>query len=237
MKKYLILLVCLFLITGCDVTYNLDIDGIKYDETASIIEKYENVDDTRTLDRLYNLFNVYVNKPIPISTLSPFISETNEKVKGVAYYDVKNLSTDDSFGMELIGNFDDTNEMSDSNVLAFAVGKKDIKKDKENVIINVQNFKIFKQFDNIDNVTVNLKSKNKVISHNADKVSKNIYTWYINKNNYKSKIINIEYKAISRLIDLNNPMIRFTIVIAVLLFISAIVYLLFNNLYKKKNAL
>ncbi|MBR3199273.1 MAG: hypothetical protein IKG27_04590 [Bacilli bacterium] len=237
MKKVLILLFCIFLLTGCDVTYNLDIDGDIYKETTNIIENYDSVKDHNTLNYAYNLFDIYLNKPIPISSLSPFVSETNEKLDNVIYYDVKDLSDDENFGMEYTGTFDNKNLISDSNILAFAVGRTAIEKNEKTIKIEAQNIKIFKQFKNLDNITVNLKTKNKVINHNADNVSKNVYTWYINKNNYDSKIISIEYRTNNKLIDFNSPMVRFTVVLTILILVGFIIYLLINTLYKKKNVL
>lgn len=47
-----------------------------------------------------------------------------------------------------------------------------------------------------DSININIKFTNyKVIENNADSINKNVYTWNINKNNYKNKTILVKFKS------------------------------------------
>ena len=76
-----------------------------------------------------------------------------------------------------------------------------------------------------DEIEINIKTKNKVIEHNADKVSGNVYTWYINEGNKDN--INIEIKV-------SKTNIVSTIVIyGALALIAIIVMFLIIKFYQK----
>ena len=86
MKRLLIIFSVLFLLTGCDVTYNLEIDGSDYKETTSILESFDAASVTGELSYNYKLYDVYYAKPIPLSVLNPIQSENNDVIDGVEYY-------------------------------------------------------------------------------------------------------------------------------------------------------
>ena len=58
------------------------------------------------------------------------------------------------------------------------------------------------EYNTIDSYVVNIEIDKKVISHNADSVKGNVYTWNINKNNAADKIISIQFK--NDLLDLKS---------------------------------
>lgn len=76
-------------------------------------------------------------------------------------------------------------------------------------------------------VDINVKTKNKVISHNADSVDGNVYTWHIDQDNVDDTSIEIKISrdktSSSRLVDV--------LLIAIVLFVVFVVV----KIFKKKN--
>lgn len=232
-KRIIVLLVLSFLLSGCSVTYNLEIDGDNYIETTSFLGDYY-ADN-------YRQFEVYSTKPIPLSKLDSVQSESDDKITGINYYQVEDISDDDNFGLKYSGKFGGKHaSIENSSILSFGVGEFEFINEDNIATINIpSNIKLFDQYGNLDEIVINIKSKYKVLENNADEVNNNIYTWYITRNNYTDKIISIKYKTNNK-IDLSffdNPMVRFATVIVILIFVSIIIYLFVNNKYKKKNVL
>lgn len=231
MKKIILLVLCLFLFTGCEVTYNLDIDD-KINEDVTV---FGDNDDSE-----YNMYEVYSVRPVPLSRFSPIQSESDERLDDVDYYDVKDISNDDGFGLRFTGEFN-KNDYTQSNLVSYGLG--DFKfKENESIILDVSNeVKIFNQFKDLDKITVNIKSKYKVEENNADSVTKNVYTWVITRDNYMDKKIKISFvkdSSILKSIKSNDSsMIIFAISLGVILLIMFIIYLFFRKRFNKRNAL
>ena len=77
-----------------------------------------------------------------------------------------------------------------------------------------------------DSVTINIKTNNEVISHNADKVSGNTYTWVINKDNAQDTNISINISKKSMYI---KPII-YIILGVVFLVLSIGAYIAYNKI-------
>lgn len=52
---------------------------------------------------------------------------------------------------------------------------------------------VFDKYNMLDQINISFKTDKYVIDSNCDEVRDNTYYWYINKNNYKSKTINISF--------------------------------------------
>ena len=227
MKKYFLVILCLFLLTGCDVTYNLEI-GDNYKEEAVISGDYSSYN--------YNLYNHYSNKPIPLSKLNPIQPESNDKLDGINYYNKKDLSNAEIINLVFNGKFN--NDIENSTILSFGVGDVSVI-DKDNKInISVPtDFKAFKQFKDLESVTINIKSKLKVKSHNADKVKGNTYTWIVSRENYNKDQIEMVLNKKGIINFSNNPMTSFTISLISIVSVCFIIFLIVRRRYKNKNSL
>lgn len=230
MKKIIIVL-CLFLTAGCDIKYNLDIDeNIK--EDISILGNYD-YDD-------YFLYQIYRDKPIPLTKNYTIQPESNEKIEGVAYYNKSDLSNDNDFGLNFKAKFNSSN-YNDSTILSVGIGKNVINPTDDFINIDLpSDFKVFKQYPDLEMITLNIKSKYSILENNADKIDKNVYTWYITPDYGKN--IKMKIKTSNVLQDIekntkNDPMIRFSIVIFIIVIIGIIIYYLVRKKYKKNNSL
>lgn len=77
-----------------------------------------------------------------------------------------------------------------------------------------------------DSVTINIKTNNEVISHNADKVSGNTYTWIINKEKAQDANISINISKTSMFV---KPII-YIIVGVIFLVLSIGAYIAYNKI-------
>ena len=188
-KKMLLLFIMMFFFTGCDVVYNLEFSDNIFKENVEAVTDSSNLNGKDS-----NLFNIYLNKPIPLSNRSPFQPESNEKLEGIDYYDINDISTESEIGLQFSGNFDNNN-VNNSNLINFAAEDYNITTEKNKTIISVSDVsKFFIQFPSLNTLTVNLTVNYKVGDNNADEINGNVYTWKFDRDNYKNKSISIVIK-------------------------------------------
>ena len=178
MKKILLLFICIFLITGCDVEYNLMIENGNVNEQIILpFSKqnfaYENVTD-------------YLNNKITI---------TNDRYEN-KYYDMSLVTTSDFYNLIYKYNFDFEGFKKSFFVDICFPNMKITENDGEIIIASGKNFKCLNPDNGViaDSVKINVKTDLKVLDNNADNVTNNIYTWNINYDNYQTKELNLRLK-------------------------------------------
>ncbi len=239
MKK-IIMIMCLFLLTGCDVVYNLNVED-SFIENASIVEtNIDNLYEESFGESMMEYRDLYLKKPMPLLTTSPYYSESNDKIKGIDYYEVKDLSTSSQLKLEFNGTIKSNDYMYSRLALT---GCKLSKENEENEFkLKASNFHLFDSFEVLDKITINIISKYSVKDNNADKVSGNKYTWIIDRSNYENKVINISFNT-SNLLDNaakrlgNLPLIKFAIVILAIVIVGFIIYVFVKKRFTNKNTL
>lgn len=195
-KKILLFIyvcICLFCLTGCDATYNLTIDGNSYQESTAIVENNSAYWESGDYPSK-SLLEYGLEHPFALDSETPIFSETNDKISGLDYYNVENLSDNNSVGIRFDGTFDsDSFERSNmvvSNYNRFVKATID-----GNVVLSTgERLKSFDQYINLNRVIINIKTNNKVVKHNADEVNGNTYTWTIDRNNYIDKSVYFEFE-------------------------------------------
>lgn len=239
MKKWILTIICIFLLTGCSVNYNLNIDkkfteNISARETDSEYFGYEISGMS-----LKELNDYYLKMPIPLLSNEDHFSESFDKTPGISYYSVKDLTNDSEIGLYLTGTFKNYNKYSDSN-MAWYASNLSVKKDDNKMTILASNFKIFKQYINLDKITVNIKVNYFVSENNADSINGNVYTWVITRPNYSNKTIKLTYKtkldAVNS-IEKDGSLAIFALVLAGIVIIGFVVYMFIQMRFKKKNSL
>lgn len=161
-KKILILLVLSFILCGCDVKYNININGNSISEKI-IIPNDNNYTKDDIKDNFY--YDVNNNKKYNLNIKNNEIILTNRKtnLNTIANNDLYSLCYDkieayEEDGIYYIGTSDEFKCMS-------------------------------YEYIDVDSITINIKTYNKVEKHNADKVLFNTYTWIIDDTNYDNKNI------------------------------------------------
>lgn len=184
MKK-IIILFSLFLLTGCTVKYNINInEDLKVDETIDVKEKesyfdenYEFYERKDAIDSIWeNMASEYVSKGY---TYTQNYNNTGINVK----------NTYDSF----------ENYIQQSNIYNQYFDKINYIDNNGVISIETEGFHPYTEQDTerfaIEETEISIKIPFKVMSHNADDVFRNIYTWKIDKNT-TNKIIKIKYSTI-----------------------------------------
>lgn len=220
--KLIILIFVIFVTSGCDVEYNLDIDNDIMKEKITFF--LDNSSDNKNL--INNLSSRKQEAYYDIDT-------NNSK-----YYEVtKNLKGDDNNKLLLKYNYDykDTT-LQNSNAIGECFYNKSVIKDDKYITLNTSKGLtcIFRDGNRqIDNLTVNIKTQFSVEENNADKVSGDTYTWNINDKNYNNKSIymKINYGAKSKNSSRNEKILLAFEIFGTLLII--IILLIINNNHKK----
>lgn len=231
MKKKIILLFVMMLITsGCEIEYNLEINGDNYNENTTVIGNTLDASENLTELKSKVLYDEYMPKPIPLFNDSVIQSESNEPIEGVLYYEKEDLADENIVGVQFNGTFD-SNNINNSTIINYAYGNFEIIDNENQIAITTdKKFKLFDQQPNLDKVIINIKTNYKVIESNADEVNNNIYTWNINKNNYTDKPINIvmEKHPSQANSNINNASVELFIIIG-----SIVIVLVLIGLYIK----
>ncbi|MBR2708223.1 MAG: hypothetical protein IKE90_02170 [Bacilli bacterium] len=221
MKRILMILV-LFLFTGCNVTYNVNI-GDKIEELTNF--KFEEVD--------YN----YDNNVNMMTSSYEFISSViNEDY--LAFYD--NISdklyskerTKD--GMNLSYKYDYGN-IDDSSIFNYCGDTVEYYNTGKYILIKVDDFtNCFLQAGgpHLNNLTINVKSDLKVLENNADEVNGNVYTWRMSKDNFYDKKLNIKIKK--GIGSNKKSTINYTFIFVVLVILIGLVIILIFYIFKKR---
>lgn len=211
MKKNIILLLSIFLLSGCSVQYNLEISSDNISENIKIgkfiateVKDFEYLTPYAILNDVNQKFYLleYSNEVLSLSydyTMDNF--EMSEAFNQC--YDMSNFSYDDRYYYILT-----SNEFKCLSYLGYEA----------------------------DEVKINVRSRFKVIESNADYVNDDVYTWVINEVNYKNKPINITFDF-NEINKETNKLSSFSImlmVIAVLL-IGVVVSVIIHLFGKKNN--
>lgn len=173
MKKYVYILMMLLLLSGCSTKYNLEISnkGIKEEIETKIL-------DAEIPKRTKEEVNANIELDDPIT---PFIENDqypfvdNKEKKYIKEVKKNNGST--NVTLKYNYSFDD---YKNSRVYKECFAQKSFDYDKKSYLLQFSG-KFYCMYGN--EIEVNIKTNNKVNSHNADKVSGNTYTWIINNDN------------------------------------------------------
>lgn len=175
MRKILLLFFC-FLLTGCTLNYNINIDSDYITETINLTIPDDKLNPEAFQELTSSNNSVYLYKK--------------------KYYDVnytrENNSTifDYSFKHKL-------KDYNDAKVLGWCYQDRNIKEDFDNIIIELNGaFDCANMEDqnHISQAKINITTKLKVLENNADKINGDTYTWIINEDNYTNKPIKMVIK-------------------------------------------
>ena len=224
MKKIILVIALLLFASGCDVVYNLDIDNELYKENLLVSTSSESKD-------YENVKNYYWPKPIDYTTTG--YSESPRQVEGITYYNYENTSNDK---LASFSYFYDMNEIELKNsaiihncYLNFNIYENE--DDKTKTISTSNEFLCFSKYPPLENVTINLTTKENVVEHNADSYSGNTYTWKINKLTAKNKPIRIVTGT-----QIKEESENFTLLFIIIGGFLLIIVIIFVYKYRKSNS-
>lgn len=202
MKKSIILFLAIFMLTGCDLSYNLEINEKKFNETITITEK----DSTKWNNQIIENNNETYKEKIDWIINNPVYVEKNADVapyedtpmlNGIKYYQQEKINNQNGYGVKLNTN-GNIKEINNLRSLSYCYEFASIINNNEEYIISTS-FKnyCFEQYLLLDKININITTDMKVNSNNADRVSGNTYTWIITRENYSNKSISLAMQSIS----------------------------------------
>ena len=203
MKRILILLSCIFLLSGCSVEYNLEIsrDFVKENIEigkfdASNVKDFQYLTPYAIINDQYQEFYGFDYKNKVLNLTYEYDYQNIEMSEAInECYDMSNFSNDEQYYYILTSN----------------------------------EFKCLSYLDyDADEVKINIKSDYKIVSSNADYVKKSVHTWVINQNNSDNKPINIKFDLTETVY--RDPLSSISIclmVVSVLSVIGVIVFIVY----------
>ncbi len=220
-NKLFLLIICLFLITGCDVKYDLVIDNDNFREnvTMSFLKSQTNYDDV----------SIYLSNRTPISNNA---DETR-------FYDSK-IEEDNSYYNLIYDCNHDINTIRQSYFISNCYPNFSIQSSDDKITLSSgTDFRCINGDDALqsDSVEINITTKLKVLDNNADVVNGNTYTWNIDKNNYQSKSLDM---VLQKSFDLNEIVVQneasyLTGIIAVVIIVVLLIIFIFVKFKQRKN--
>ena len=203
MKKIIIPLMLVFLITGCSFRYDLRIGRSTIDEIDSLNNTdkstWNSADYLIAEEKYDSKIKSYIKIPQPVYLFTPVDTYDEYAIfEDGDYYKSKIISNDSNHGIEYsfkhkIDNY------SEARIIKLCYDSVDVVNDKNVFSISTSDqFNCFDSYEFLDDVEVNITTSwdYEVISSNADKNENGKYTWYITKDNADNKSIKIELKKV-----------------------------------------
>ncbi len=212
MKKIIILLITIILLTGCNATYDITFNK-------------DNISDSIKVYTDSKIVNNATNKQI-----ETFSNELGNWERGYEYYKREIYTTDKITGYNYTYNFN-YEEYDAMSQLRKCYKDFELKYTKDTITLSTSNeFLCSTYYKNINSININISSEYEIINSNSDTQKNNIHSWNINKNNSKNKPIKLtiskknEYKEekINKKNKLNIKSLL-TLIIFILLIIVLII--------------
>ena len=225
MKKFkiIILICCIFLLSGCSVEYNLTINDTTMAESIDTI--FEKTDENVELtDRLAK-----------IRRTAFYNFDTREE----EYYDFTKRDTDQNIILNYSYNYTDNN-LYKSEAVSRCYYKRIVNVTDDYIVIQTDNQVacLYKDGEKqIDDITVNIRTNLIVEENNADNVENNVYTWNINEDNYTNKPIYIKIKKEEYKESFADQIIPIGIIILSIIVIGIIIYLVGRSKHRRNKKL
>ena len=248
-KKLLILLLFIFLATGCQAEYNIVIDENTVNEQLLVYEtdmnKWNTIQGNNVLT--YQQYQQeYNNAPVGIYYNDQNVDAETGFNPNRQYYTINLLNENNKKGLSLTNNFG-INRYVDSYIIRNCFKYINISNQSDTINISTNNeLSCMNYIDGLDKITINIKTDYEVLETNANSVNDKTYTWVITKNNYTNSNIYIKInknstsnpnsstKANNGEIVSKFQIIYIVIVIAMLL-LGLLIYLIFKKNSEEKN--
>lgn len=232
MKKKIYLLIFILLFTsGCTCQYNLKISDNTFSETIYLVGS-----TTEESNDLNNTWSIPVYKD---ANYSGDRDTDYTSAKGIYDYTFSNNT------LKFTHDFK-RGDFASSTAVSTCYKTFTMTNYQGNDILSTNSVAdCFDAYPYLTSININVTLDKKVISHDADSVNGNTYTWKLNRSNYKNKAVNLIYEQTSKNKetegnkDTDNPSPKkkdygMFIFAGILLIIALIVYAIFIKL-KKEN--
>ncbi len=216
MKKLLIFLLIVFLLSGCTSNYNLEISNNSFKEN---------------INATINKNEIPTSSPYPEIELddqiTPFLNKDYSAIfsDDKALYKKRVTYLDNYINVDMSYKYNEQ-EFYNSNSLKLCFDNYEFSYEDDYYIHAYGRFYCLYS----DSLDINIKTNNKVLSHNADEVNGNTYTWHVNKDNLDNLDINIKVDK-----GINKETITTIIIVIFIIIILSIVGLVVYKKGSKEN--
>ena len=216
--KILILVFIIFMMCGCSASVDIEIKDKKVFESVDITA-YQNVIYTKEIlnSSFRNYIPVYARDLI-VDTLPDTPRE------GIKYYEKTTTDLGNGYKFNYKYTFD-IDEYSEARTIKDGFRNYDFSYNDVNNTISISTddngLLYFNDYDQLDEVRINIKTNYFVESNNADEVNGNTYTWVFNKDSKKSIKMTIDTDS-SEVVSSNNIVLILSVAIvaAILVFLA-----------------
>ena len=184
MKKIIILISFLILLSGCTVNYNLTIDENNIKENIVVVD---NITEGRTKEDIVSFYNNWY----PVYLYEGIIDDYSIKLDDATYYNKGNLiETDNGYNYSYTYNHK-IDDYKNTTIWNLYLLNNTLSNTSKNITIySGKGMQLFnKSF--ITNLNVHITTSLPVSSHNADRVEGNTYIWEYNLSNYRNKSVEL----------------------------------------------
>lgn len=223
MKKYkiIVLIMFLFLITGCDGGYKIEFYKNKVTESAYAWYEKETLNNLSPYDKTLEITSKYDDN-------GDFLThDYKENIKKSGYSGIKitkkyNSLEDYKTNSKILGScYLATNLTNHTDYITLKTTKE---------------FTCYDEIEEFENIEIIVQTNHEVVEHNADKRKGHSYYWYINKENYKNKPISIKMEKNEYVWNYKNEAFkRLGLALLVVGLTTGIIYIVYTNYYKKEN--
>lgn len=182
MKK-IIMLLMITILTGCSANYDIDYSNNRYNENLTTSG---NITDTNYKNEIDN----YYLKSYLLTSykVQPGDMSKKEVLKNYTIYNKILVNESNNYGLKLGYSYDNKDNYIESSIVYklfsfFTIEDNYIK------LGDIKN--IFDSYPMLDNIKITFSTDKYVTESNCDEVKDNKYIWYIDKNNYQNKNIEI----------------------------------------------
>lgn len=217
MKKIIILLITAILLTGCEATYEINIQKDKINDNI----------------KLYTDSSI-VNNATP-NQINEFKDKLNEWERGYEYYKRDIYATDKITGYNYI--YDFTYEEYDA-MSQIRKCYKDFEfiTDENYITITTSNeFLCNTYYKDVNKLTLTITSDYKILTSNADNKEENVHQWNFTKNNAKNKPITIKIEKTAPVQNnKNKSKISLVNILSVIVFILLLIVIIIRKKDQKQ---
>lgn len=211
MKKKLLIILFIFLVSGCTAEYNLTIEDDNF---------IESIDISAPIDKKDELNYFVENEQLIKSSISSNVIYNRE----VSDYDDKAV-------VNLYHKFS-LNEYNESTANKCFENFKIMEEDDYYTIV-ADKFNCYGGFEaSAEKYIINIKTNYNVLNNNADSVKNNVYTWNIDKKNHEKKSIIFQFSKKEKEFDFINFIKPIGISFLVAVSIIVVGYIVYN--YRKR---
>lgn len=242
MKKKIILLILLFLVTGCSADYNVEIYNNTIKENLEYLDTIPYNWDNEVQYGLTYRELVTDSSHYPYPVFSSTVVDENDTIKldGVEYYNNTLISDSYKLGQKLSYDKFTLENFQDSSIVKQCYQYFNIIEENENIILSTSpNNMCFDLYPNLDSITVNLKTNHKVVSSNASTSSGYHYTWNLRRETKDDSAITITIKKNEYIFNYENEFVKkviyFVVIVGIILGVSGFIYYFFKAKQQNSN--